>query len=195
MWSRLRTSRDRVLNLRRLSRTLAVVFTCANASLQSPACTNREISMSTTITSLLNSLQSHLQSQTQLLPTLHTQLGLPPTALADDLSTLEKQLTECVESQVNARREQVDEWMDRCSEVENHCIRYGKALGNHVKATGSSVGEIRKEQVLPRRFDMITEYQEKLRQVRTQTTKDAAIDIHLTTYCSSIIQSLSNYSL
>ena len=119
MGSRLRASRDRVLNLRRLSRTLAVVFTCANASLQSPACTNREISMSTTITSLLNSLQSHLQSHTQLLPTLHTQLGLPPTALADDLSTLEKQLTECVESQVNARREQVDEWMDRCSEVEN----------------------------------------------------------------------------
>ena len=57
--------------------------------------------------------------------------------------------------------------MERCDEVENCCIRYGKALGNHVKATGSSVGEIRKEQVLPRRFDMITEYQEKLRQVRT----------------------------
>ncbi|KAI0087221.1 microtubule associated protein-domain-containing protein [Irpex rosettiformis] len=121
--------------------------------------------MSTTITSLLNSLQSHLQSQTQLLPTLHTQLGLPPTALADDLSTLERQLTECVESQVSARKQQVDEWMGRCDEMESNCIRYGKALGNHVKATGSSVGEIRKEQVLPRRFDMITEYQEKLRQL------------------------------
>ncbi|KAI0700321.1 microtubule associated protein-domain-containing protein [Cytidiella melzeri] len=121
--------------------------------------------MSTTITSLLNSLQSHLQSQTQLLPTLHNQLGLPPTALADDLSTLQQQLTECVEKQVGARKEQVDEWMGRCEEVENCCIRYGRALGNHVKATGSSVGEIRKEQVLPRRFDMITEYQEKLRQL------------------------------
>lgn len=89
----------------------------------------------------------------------------PPTALADDLSTLQRQLTECVESQVNARRAQVDEWMERCDEVQNACVRYGRALGGHVKATGSCVGEIGREGVLPRRFEMITEYQEKLRQV------------------------------
>lgn len=121
--------------------------------------------MATTITSLLNSLQSHLQSQTQLLPTLHHQLGLPPTALADELSTLQKQLTECVESQIQVRRKQVDEWMCRCDAVESRCVRYGEALGGHAKATGSSVGEIRKEKVLPTRFDRINEYQEKLRQV------------------------------
>lgn len=121
--------------------------------------------MATTITSLLNSLQSHLQSQTHLLPTLHNQLGLPPTALTDELAILQKQLTECIETQVEVRRKQVDEWMSRCDEVESCCIRYGKALGGHAKATGSSVGEIRKEQVLPRRFEMISEYQEKLRQV------------------------------
>lgn len=126
--------------------------------------------MATTITSLLNSLQSHLQSQTQLLPTLHNQLGLPPTALTDELSTLQKQLTECVEAQIDVRRKQVDEWMSRCDEVESRCINYGKALGGHAKATGSSVGEIRKEQVLPRRFEMINEYQEKLRQVSSTTT-------------------------
>ena len=57
--------------------------------------------------------------------------------------------------------------MERCAEVESECIRYGNALGGHVKATGGSVGEIRKEQVLPRRFEIISEYQEKLRQVRT----------------------------
>ncbi|THG96644.1 hypothetical protein EW026_g5225 [Hermanssonia centrifuga] len=121
--------------------------------------------MSTTITSLLNSLHTHLQSQTQLLPALHNQLGLPPTALADELSTLQKQLTECVESQIALRRAQVDEWTCKCEEVEKDCLRYSKALGGHMKATGSSVGEVRKEQVLPKRFEMITEYQEKLRQL------------------------------
>lgn len=120
----------------------------------------------TTITSLLNSLHTHLQSQTQLLPALHNQLGLPQTALADDLSNLQKQLTECVESQIETRRKQVDEWMGKCDNLERECLRYTKALGGHGKATGSSVGEVRKEQVLPRRFEMISEHQEKLRQVR-----------------------------
>ncbi|KAK7692082.1 hypothetical protein QCA50_005488 [Cerrena zonata] len=119
----------------------------------------------TTITSLLNSLHSHLQSQTQLLPTLHAQLGLPATALADDLQTLQQQLTQCVEEQIDTRRKQVDEWMAKCGEVEEECVRYSKALGGHVKAAPGSVGEVRKEQVLPKRFEMITEFQEKLRQL------------------------------
>ena len=120
----------------------------------------------TTITSLLNSLHTHLQSQTQLLPALHAQLGLPPSALTDELTALQQQLTQCIESQIDLRRKQVDQWMERCAEVENQCIRYGNALGGHVKATGGSVGEIRKEQVLPRRFEIVSEYHEKLRQVR-----------------------------
>lgn len=119
----------------------------------------------TTITTLLDSLHTHLQSQTQLLPTLHNQLGLPQTALADDLAALQKQLAECVESQIDHRRKQVDEWMGRCDAIERECVRYSKALGGHAKATGNSVGEIRKEQVLPKRFEMISEYQEKMRQV------------------------------
>lgn len=135
----------------------------------------------TTITTLLDSLHTHLQSQTQLLPTLHHQLGLSQTALADDLSTLQKQLAECVESQIDHRRKQVDEWMGRCDGVERECIRYSKALGGHVKATGGSVGEVRKEQVLPKRFEMISEYQEKLRQVRELlvTQSPARIDWRL----------------
>ena len=120
----------------------------------------------TTITSLLNSLHTHLQSQTQLLPTLHSQLGLPATALADDLSTLQQQLTQCVETQIDSRRKQVDEWMQKCGDVEEECIRYSKALGSHMKTVSSSVGEVRKELVLPKRFEMISECQEKLRQVR-----------------------------
>ena len=121
--------------------------------------------MSTTITSLLNSLHTHLQSQTQLLPTLHAQLGLPPTALHDELSTLQQQLAQCIEAQIDLRRKQVDEWMEKCGSIEEECIRYGKALGGHLKSSGLSVGEIRKEQVLPRRFETISDYQEKLRQV------------------------------
>lgn len=121
---------------------------------------------SLTLTSVLNSLHSHLQSQTRLLPTLHLQLGLPQSALEDELKAIQQQLMQSVESQIELRRNQVDQWMRKCDSLENECIQYAKALGGHVKATGSSVGELRKEQVLPKRFDIVSEYQEKLRQVR-----------------------------
>ena len=119
------------------------------------------------LTSLLNSLHSHLQQQTQLLPALHSQLGLPHTSLADELSALEAELTVCVERQIDLRRKQVDEWMGKCVVVENDCARYSKALGGHIKVVGSGIGELRKEHVLPKRYDALTEHQERLRQVST----------------------------
>ncbi|KAJ3514856.1 hypothetical protein NMY22_g14608 [Coprinellus aureogranulatus] len=122
------------------------------------------IATAMTLTSLLNSLHSHLQQQTQLLPTLHAQLGLPSTALEDDLKDLQEQLIRGVERQIDLRRKQVDEWMGKCDAVESICLRYTKALGGNIKATGSSLGEIRKEQSLPRRYELVTEFQEKLRQ-------------------------------
>src|SRR4051794_29710118 len=106
---------------------------------------------SLTLTSLLNSLHTHLISQTQLLPTLHLQLGLPPAALEDELKTIERQLIQSVESQVNTRKKEVEAWMEKCEAVEDECIRYNNALGGNVKLTGSSVAELRKEQALPRR--------------------------------------------
>ncbi|KAF8192990.1 microtubule associated protein-domain-containing protein [Pholiota molesta] len=112
-------------------------------------------SATTMLTTLLNSLHSHLQSQTQFLPTLHAQLGLPPSALEDELRDLQQQLVEGVESQVNKRRQEVEEWANKCED----------ALGGNVKATGSSLAELRKENALPRRYEMISEYQEKLRQL------------------------------
>ncbi|KAJ3509210.1 hypothetical protein NLJ89_g5340 [Agrocybe chaxingu] len=117
------------------------------------------------LTSLLNSLHTHLQTQTQLLPTLHAQLGLPPSALEEDLKALQQQLVESVELQIEKRRKEVESWMERCDEIENQCVRYTKALGGNIKATGTNIGELRKEQALPKRYEMISEYQEKLRQV------------------------------
>jgi len=117
------------------------------------------------LTSLLTSLHTHLQTQTQLLPTLYAQLGLPTTALEDELTALQQQLVEKIEVQIDKRRKEVDEWMEKCEVLENQCTRYTKALGANIKATGTSLGELRKEQALPRRYDMISEYQEKLRQV------------------------------
>jgi len=122
--------------------------------------------MSLTLTSLLNSLHTHLQSQTQLLPTLHAQLGLPSTALEDELQSLQQHLMQSVESQIDIRRKQVEEWLLKCSGVEDACVRYGKALGGNVKVAGASLGELRKEQVLPKRYQLVAAYQEKLRQVR-----------------------------
>ncbi|KAG6833143.1 hypothetical protein H0H87_010857 [Tephrocybe sp. NHM501043] len=120
---------------------------------------------SLTLTALLNSLHTHLQTQTQLLPTLHAQLGLPPTSLEDELKELHQQLMQSVESQIELRRNEVDGWVQKCEAVEVQCLRYSKALGGNIKATGSSVGELRKVLVLPKRFEMVSEHQEKLRQV------------------------------
>jgi hypothetical protein len=118
-----------------------------------------------TLTSLLNSLHSHLQSQTQLLPTLHLQLGLPPSALEDELRTIEQQLLQSVEGQINNRRKEVEHWSEKCETVEKECILYVKALGVTAKSSGCSVGELRKEQVLPKRYELVSSLQEGLRQV------------------------------
>ncbi|KAH9975460.1 microtubule associated protein-domain-containing protein [Lactifluus volemus] len=118
-----------------------------------------------TITSLLNSLHTHLQTQTQLLPTLHAQLGLPPTALADELSSLQKALTRCVEDQISSRKKQVHELEERCENLESECHSYSIALGPSAKGLEITATELRREPVLPRRYDQLAELQEKLRQL------------------------------
>ncbi|KAF8586752.1 hypothetical protein K439DRAFT_916927 [Ramaria rubella] len=118
--------------------------------------------MATTVDSLLNSLQSHLTSQTPLIPALHAQLGLPPTALTDDLSELHTALVDCVDRKIDERRKEVAEWMRRCGVLENECLKLARALGSHTKAITGSVGELRKQQVLPNRVEYLTAYQEKL---------------------------------
>ena len=114
------------------------------------------------VAALLESLHIHLQEQTKLLPSLHAQLGLPQSALTDELTSLQQQLVYCVEKQIEGRRNEVDDWMSKCSELEKECLRFSKALGTHAKSLGATVGELRKEQVLPRRYDLLTQYKEKL---------------------------------
>jgi Ase1/PRC1/MAP65 family protein len=70
-----------------------------------------------------------------------------------------------VEQQIDSRRKEVDDWVAKCEDVEKHCLGYARALGGNVKATGNSLEELKKERVLPRRYDLISEHQEKLRQV------------------------------
>ncbi|THH04962.1 hypothetical protein EW145_g5143 [Phellinidium pouzarii] len=115
-----------------------------------------------TISTLLNSLHTHLQTQTQLLPTLHAQLGLPQSALTDELSALHQRLAACVEQQIELRREEVDKWMKKCDAVERDCLKYTKALGAHTKGISASVGELHKQQVLPVRHEMLGQHREKL---------------------------------
>ncbi|KAK2460002.1 hypothetical protein APHAL10511_008008 [Amanita phalloides] len=117
------------------------------------------------LTSLLDSLHTHLQQQTQLLPTLHTQLGLPPTAIEDELKSLQQQLVEGIERQIDIRRKEVSVWVDKCELVESECVRYAQALGGNTKVTGVSAAELKREVVLPRRYEMAAAHQEKLRQV------------------------------
>ncbi len=88
------------------------------------------------LTSLLNSLHSHLQAQTQLLPTLHVQLGLPPTALEEELLAIQENLMKSVESQIESRRKEVEMWTEKCEAVEENCSCYTKALGGNIKVDG-----------------------------------------------------------
>lgn len=122
-------------------------------------------SSSLTLSTLLSTLHTHLNAQTQLLPTLHAQLGLPPTALEDELQELQHTLTRAVESQIDVRRKQVEEWEGKCDEVEMGCSRYSRALGTNAKVAGS-LSDIKAEKVLPRRYERALEYQERMRQVR-----------------------------
>ncbi|PFH48583.1 hypothetical protein AMATHDRAFT_196339 [Amanita thiersii Skay4041] len=138
-----------------------------------PPVTSDPLSLSTStvtttshaLTSLLDSLHTHLQQQTQFLPTLHSQLGLPPSAIEDELKTLQQQLVEGIEKQINSRRKEVDLWIEKCEVVENECVRYSKALGGNSKVAGINLGELKKELVLPRRFEMASTHQEKMRQL------------------------------
>lgn len=115
-----------------------------------------------TISTLLNSLHTHLQTQTQLLPTLHAQLGLPQSALTDELSALHQRLAACVEEQIELRREEVEKWMKKCDIIERECLKYAKALGGHTKAISATIGELRKQQVLPVRHEMLNQHHERL---------------------------------
>jgi Ase1/PRC1/MAP65 family protein len=95
---------------------------------------------------LLESLHFHLTSQTSLLPALHAQLGLPPSALQTELEQIRATLAEAVEAQIQKRQYEVSKWMDQCEEIEKECLDFVKALGTHAKSL-PSVGELRKQQV------------------------------------------------
>jgi len=87
---------------------------------------------------------------------------------------------ESVECQIDSRRKEVDNWMQKCDVVENECLRYSKALGGNVKVAGSSLGELRKEQVLLRRHQMALQHQEKLRQASGVSICYIVVDIDIT---------------
>lgn len=125
-------------------------------------------SSSLALSTLLSTLHTHLNAQTQLLPQLHSQLGLPATALEDELQELQLNLTRAVESQIDVRKKQVEEWEVRCEEVEIACSRYARALGTNAKVAGS-LNEIKSEKVLPRRHERAIEHHERLRQVCRRT--------------------------
>lgn len=102
--------------------------------------------MALTAKDLLDSLHEHLQQQTDLLPALHAQLGLAPSALAADLEHLRAVLAENVDAQVQRRRSEVNEWQETCEKVEKDCIKLAKCLGGHGRSI-PSVAEYRKNAV------------------------------------------------
>lgn len=90
--------------------------------------------------SLVSVLVPHISQQTLLLPTLHQQLGLPPSALESDLSALREALLKTVEDCVNNRKKEILQWSERCENVEVRCRRLENALGRR----GASLADVKK---------------------------------------------------
>ncbi|KAG8730219.1 hypothetical protein FRC11_007237 [Ceratobasidium sp. 423] len=115
--------------------------------------------MSLTAETLLASLHEHLAFHTSLLPQLHAQLGLPPTALATELQELRTILADAVEERVERRKRDVAMWAEKCEELERRCKDYSTALGGP-SIVGSikglkPVAELRKEQNYPKRYELL----------------------------------------
>lgn len=105
--------------------------------------------MTTAITpeSVVQDLLPHLTLQTTLLPTVHAQLGLPSSALEQDLRTLRDALFKTIEDCVRARQQEVQEWADRCSGLEETCMQLANTIGANAKAVGTAVSELRQQTV------------------------------------------------
>lgn len=93
--------------------------------------------------SLVSVLIPHISEQTLLLPDLHQQLGLPPSALESDLSALREALLKTVEDCVNNRKREIDQWNERCESVEARCRRLENALGRRA----ASLAELKRVNV------------------------------------------------
>jgi protein regulator of cytokinesis 1 len=110
------------------------------------------------IDTLLESLQTQIHAKTSLLPTLYSQLGLPPSALTDELTLLQNKLSECVDQVVAARQGEVDSWLERCRSVD----RQIEAL---LKATGGSKPAYPTDLPLPKQHESLCKLREKLKQL------------------------------
>ncbi|KAF9007350.1 hypothetical protein BDZ89DRAFT_1048472 [Hymenopellis radicata] len=107
-----------------------------------------------------------MSSFTALLDSLRPKSISPPiSALNDELATIQRKITDSVEAQIDSRRHEVEMWMAKCEAVEHTCSLYSKVLGGHIKNTGKSVGELRKEKVLPHRLKLASDFEKDLSQL------------------------------
>lgn len=111
--------------------------------------------------SLVSVLVPHISQQTLLLPSLHAQLGLPPSALEADLSALREALLKTVEECVNTRKKEISDWSDRCDAVEARCRRLENAMGRRA----ASLVELKKVDVYPKRHEQLSAQEDKLHQL------------------------------
>ncbi|KAF8987032.1 hypothetical protein BDZ89DRAFT_1055538 [Hymenopellis radicata] len=86
------------------------------------------------ITEFLNSLHSHLQAQSHLLPSLHDQLGLPVSALEEELAAIKQILIDSVEAQIESRRQKSKFVPYQAGELST--------LSSHLHAMARVLGEI-----------------------------------------------------
>ncbi|PVF98682.1 hypothetical protein CPB86DRAFT_814523 [Serendipita vermifera] len=111
--------------------------------------------------SLVSVLVPHISQQTLLLPTLHAQLGLPPSALESDLADLREALLKTVEDCVSNRKKEITQWEAKCEGVEARCRRLENAMGRRA----ASLAELKKQTVYPVRHEQLSAQEDKLNQL------------------------------
>jgi protein regulator of cytokinesis 1 len=113
------------------------------------------------VSTLLESLQSRIHAQASILPGLYSQLGLPSSALTDELNELQSKLTQCVDEVIVKRRQAVEDWENRCQETESGIHKLMLSLGqNGIPAQEAGAANVT---VLPEKFGALDAYHDKLR--------------------------------
>jgi Ase1/PRC1/MAP65 family protein len=115
------------------------------------------------VSAMLETLQTQIQTRTAELPTLYAQIGRPSTALTDELNSLQKRLIDCVDEVVGGRRKEVQEWVEKCDAVEEQIQALLNAIGaGNIKGESDIV-----DKVLPKRLKQLWSQRERLQQLYT----------------------------
>lgn len=83
--------------------------------------------------------QSYIEEQIPLLKSLHAQLALPPTALAEDQARIDAAVRNAIVSVVRSREDEVAVWEARLADGKRVLSSLARALGDRGRSVAAAV--------------------------------------------------------